>query len=484
MIGQVTAAISLSDVPLFSASTANGGIYLAPGGGVDSTAVSVDAGGMNGMTNNVSLTSEASFLTVESITATGNAAVAMNDGSLFEYPGASYIGIVDILPPSNDGSATGGDYSITRETGTTTWAEDGFEPGGVITISNPPTDPPGLNSTIDYTIASTHGSTLYLVPGETIGAGGGFSGYTIVTVATVAGISAQNVSLTSPFNIGSASSPLLTNATSGLTVAATATSPSSAAIYVDNYSPLTSIGVSTYDGSATILSGFNGFNYADELSFDNNVLSETGTALVTLTNTDSSDGSDGDVIISGTVFVSAISAGISATGAAGAGQILSDGTALIVGNGGTVILSAGSGIGTPGTSIDVFNLATLDATTTTGGIYIANVSLAVHNPLAPINLPMTLSASASNGDIYVSSSIGDIDLSNENTGSRGERLHDWYRKPRRDVRRHCGREWLYRVCEHAHADGSRRDRHNQQPPGNLLARHSDCDGDRWRRPVP
>ncbi len=29
-----------------------------------------------------------------------------------------------------------------------------------------------------------------------------------------------------------------------------------------------------------------------------------------------------------------------------------------------------------------------------------------------------------------------------------------------------------------------RDRHSQQPPGNLLARHSDFDGGRWRRPVP
>ena len=99
-------------------------------------------------------------------------------------------------------------------------------------------------------------------------------------------ITGQNVSLTSPYNIGTASSPFLTNATSGLTVAATATSPSSAAIYVDNYSPLTSIGVSTYDGSATIQSDYNGGNYAGSLSFANNVLSETGNAVVTLTNTD------------------------------------------------------------------------------------------------------------------------------------------------------------------------------------------------------
>ena len=52
--------------------------------GVNSTAVYVDAGGMNGMTNNVSVTSQANFLTIENIIATGNAAVAMNGGSLFE----------------------------------------------------------------------------------------------------------------------------------------------------------------------------------------------------------------------------------------------------------------------------------------------------------------------------------------------------------------------------------------------------------------
>ncbi len=42
----------------------------------------------------------------------------------------------------------------------------------------------------------------------------------------------EDVSLSSPYSIGTASSPFLTNAASGLTVAATATSPSSAAIYV------------------------------------------------------------------------------------------------------------------------------------------------------------------------------------------------------------------------------------------------------------
>src|SRR5262249_5815035 len=135
MIGQATAAIALSDVPLFSASTADGGIYLVPGGAVASTAVDVYAGAMHGMTNNVSVTSQANFLTIESITATGNAAVAMNSGSLLEYFHASYFGPVMINGPANDGSATGGDYSITSGTGAN-WAQLGFAPGDVITLSS------------------------------------------------------------------------------------------------------------------------------------------------------------------------------------------------------------------------------------------------------------------------------------------------------------------------------------------------------------
>ena len=87
MIGQASAAIALSDVPLFSATTPNGDIYLDAGNGVNSTAVNVSAGGMNGMANGVSVTSEANFLTIENITATGEAAVAVNSGSLIEYNG-------------------------------------------------------------------------------------------------------------------------------------------------------------------------------------------------------------------------------------------------------------------------------------------------------------------------------------------------------------------------------------------------------------
>ena len=312
MIGQASAAIALSSVPLFSASTPNGDIYLDAGNGVpSSTAVNVSAGGMNNMANGVSVTSSADFLTIENITATGEAAVAANSGSLIEYNGGT--------------------------------------------------------------------------------------------------ITAQIVSLTSPFNIGTASSPFVTNATSGLSVAATATSPSSAGIYIQNNasSLLTAIGVRTYDGSVTILSA------GGALSFDNNQLSETGAAVVTFTNTDEEDGSDGNVVVSGTVFVSSIVAGIGADGTAGAGQILTNPTTsgTIDGGNGTVFLSAGSGIGVSGTPVAIANVATLDATTNTGDINVNNG--------ASSGSPLTLSASTSAGNITVLSKYEDIDLSSEMSSTAG-----------------------------------------------------------------
>ncbi len=136
-------------------------------------------------------------------------------------------------------------------------------------------------------------------------------------------------------------------------------------------------------------------------------------ASVSFTNTDISGGSDDDVIISGPVYVDAISVGIGLDGTTGAGQILevANSNASVDGVGGTVILSAGSGIGIPGTSIDITDVATLDATTMAGGIYVDNSSI----------LAMTLHASTSNGNIDVSSS-GEIDLSDESSGT-GESVY-------------------------------------------------------------
>ena len=140
------------------------------------------------------------------------------------------------------------------------------------------------------------------------------------------------------------------------------------------------------------------------------MLSETGDAVVTFANTDDKDGSAGNVVVSGTVYVSSIVAGISADGTAGAGQILTNSSGVINGDGGTVVLSAGSGIGTSGTSLDIADVATLDATTNTGDIYVTNGTAT--------GSTLTLSASTSAGDIDVTWN-GDIDLSSETSSTAG-----------------------------------------------------------------
>ena len=308
MIGQVSAAISLSNVPQFSATTADGDIYLTLGSGVDSTAVNVNAGGMNGIATNASVTSDAQFLDVNNITATGEAAVTMNEGSLIEF--------------ANSGGT-----------------------------------------------------------GQ---------------------ISGQAVSLTSPFNIGSASSPIVVDASSAITVDATATSPSSSDIFVqnDSTSALTSIGISTYGGSATILSN----NDDTLLKFASSVLSEpSGNALIAFTNTDNNGGSADDVILSGTVYASSLSAGIGADGKDGAGQILEQSGSTLNGDGVSVVLNAGNGIGTAANSFAITDVAILEAMTNTGGIYIQNTAVS--------GTTLVLYALTSAGSIVVQST-GDIDLSN------------------------------------------------------------------------
>jgi len=310
IIGQASAAIALSSVPLFSAVTPNGDIFLDTGGGVNSTAVNVSAGGMHGVTNGVSLTSQGDFLTIQNITATGEASVTQISGSLIEYN------------------------------------------GGVI--------------------------------------------------------KGQVVSLSSPFSIGSAASPFLTDATSALRVAATASSPTSAGIYVRNVSatPLASIGVRTYNGNVTVLSN------GGSLLFNNNELSQTGAALVTFANTDSQDGSNGNVVISGTVHVSSIVAGIAADGTPGAGQILTNPakSGTINGDNRTVLLSAGSGIGVPGTPLNITNLTALIASTRTGDIFVTNGT-------APAS-SLTLSATTMAGNINVNWK-GSINLASPMSNTAG-----------------------------------------------------------------
>ena len=83
---------------------------------------------------------------------------------------------------------------------------------------------------------------------------------------------------------------------------------------------------------------------------------------------------------------------------------------MINGNGGTVVLSAGSGIGTSGTPVNIANVATLDATTNTGVIDVTNGTAS--------GSTLTLSASTSAGDIDVTWN-GDIDLSSEASSTAG-----------------------------------------------------------------
>ena len=335
MIGLTSSHFFVGGSPLFCQRT-HGDIYLNAGNAVNSTAVNVSAGTVGAVTtDDASVMSNANFLSIGEIFATGEAAVAANSGALLE-----------------------------------------FNLGGV-----------------------TRGSIFY--------AGGDIYGH--------------DVSLTSPYNIGTASSPFLTGARFGLTVDATATSPSSANINILNSfrtDSLNTVGVSTYDGNVLIRENSYG-NIVGTQTFNNGVLSETKygsfypNVLMSFANTDDNNGSAGDVIVSGTVYVSAIAAGIGANGTAGAGQILTKTGGVINGNNSTVMLSAGTGVGTSGSSVNITNVATLDASTNAGVINVTG-------PNTPSN-PLTLSASTSTGDIYVTWN-GDIDLSSETSSTAGNVL--------------------------------------------------------------
>jgi hypothetical protein len=286
-------AVELTEVGNFTATTTNGNIFLTLGGSVDSTAADVNAGG----TGNVALTSQASFLTIENITANG-------------------------ATPAGGSTLVGGDVAVDMNS------------GALVEYGNP-----GL-------------------------------------------ITGQNVALTSPLSIGTPSSPLLTNASSGLSVTANATSPSSAAVYVDNASNLTSLGVSTYDGTTVI--NYDGsydintgtLTYAGLLSFSNNQLSATGSAVVSFANTDNNDGSNDNVFVNGTIDANSITAG---------GRILAGTNALITGQ--AVELSAGTGIGL-GAGANAINtsVTALDVSTNTGNIEINQIAIATSGSGATVNI--------------------------------------------------------------------------------------------------
>jgi hypothetical protein len=287
-----SAPIDLAATNDFSAVTVNGNIELSLGRSVNSTAVSVFAGG----TGDVGITSSADFLTIESVIANGARPTGLN-------------------------SVVGGDVAVAMVSGSL------------------------------YEYPSDYGT-----PNQAPGA-----------------IYAQGISLSSPLSIGSPSSPFLTDAASALMVSATASSPSEAAIYIDNMNSgldLASIQVRTDDG--TVLIDFNETGigtdvYAGSLSFTDSELSETGGAVVSFANTDASDGSGDNVVLNSAIDASTITTD---------GQILTMNSSADVVYGASVVLSAGNGIGTPTAPIDT-DVAALDATTTTG-----NVSISQSQPAA------------------------------------------------------------------------------------------------------
>ena len=306
--------IYLAKTDSFTAATTNGNVFLSLGSSVDSTAVSVTAGGMG----NVSLSSSANYLTIENITANGNTvaggttviggtvAVAMSGGALLEYP-------------SNYGTSN---------------------------------QHPGI-------------------------------------------INAVGISLSSPLSIGSASSPLLTNATSLLMVSATATSPSEGDIYVDNTANLASVQAGTDDGTVLIEDNQGtGGAFAGDLSFDNNVLSETGSAVVSFANTDANNGSADNVELTGLINVSSITAG---------GQILAENSQTEI-YGQTVMLERGQRHRhSVRNSIDT-DVTTLVAMTGTGSVYI-NQNAPPAAGTITANATVTYTTSATNGSITSVSSV-------------------------------------------------------------------------------
>ena len=220
-------------------------------------------------------------------------------------------------------------------------------------------------------------------------------------------ISGQTVSVTSPYNLGTSSMPLYVNAWTGIIANATATTRSSASIYINNGNSnlLSLIGASTFGGNVTINKSIN----TPYLSFKNNVLTQNGDAMVNFSNTYNNGGSFGNVIIGSNVYTNKISAGIGSNGIAGAGQILVNSAGMIIGNGHPILLTAASGIGTSAAPISFLNVTTVDASTKTGNIYLADGGL---------SNSLTLTATTSAGNISVNWN-GNIDLASVFSSNSG-----------------------------------------------------------------
>ena len=312
MIGTPSNPITLSTVPVLTATTVNGSIYINAGGNVNTTASSITANSTNTslptpFPNNVYVTTGAEIFSIFNISATGVASVNATNGQIVDNYGTS---------PSN--------------------------PSGQI--------------------------------------------------------SGNSVSLTSPYGIGNLTYPLITNASSGLFVNATATTRLNSSIFINNQSSssLDYLTVTTYAGNVNIKSYYNNSTNADSFIFKDNILTQIGETLLDFSNTFSNGGSAGNVFIGTPVYASSISTGINSSGTAGVGQIFTQTNGIINGNNNSITLLAGSGIGNAGTAVNLQNVNSLIASTDTGDIYLTGTNLPTSQVTAAVGSGTVITYTAAN----------------------------------------------------------------------------------------
>jgi hypothetical protein len=239
-------------------------------------------------------------------------------------------------------------------------------------------------------------------------------------------ITGSTVSLTSPYNLGTSSMPLSVIATSRIVAIATATTRSSAGIYINNSSTSTlgSVNVATFDGNVTI----NNSALNSLLSFKNNTLTTpTAGPVVSFSNTYNSGGAFGNVVIGGAILARSIMAGIGSSGIDGTGQILMNAAGSITGAAmiGTttvtpypLMLAAGGGIGVTGAPIVLNGVSAVDASANSGNIVLTTILPGGTSSIRPIG-KLVLSATCLKGDVSVNASQ-DLVLASQLTSTNGD----------------------------------------------------------------
>ena len=205
-------------------------------------------------------------------------------------------------------------------------------------------------------------------------------------------VSGQTVNLTEKTGIGSRSSPFTVTASN---LSATE-DESGAGIFVTDTSAASSVSATTNAGDVAIAYSGGSLDFAAS----SGLLSASGGATVSLDNT-------GGNVELGVVTVASITA---------SGAITAAGNVNVTG--GTVTLTAGTGIGTSASPIET-NVTTLNATTTNGDIFIdqgANpltvsaTSSAYSNPSAMTGSDINVQATAGNLTVGTISALGTVTL--------------------------------------------------------------------------